>query len=50
MVIGALAGAGLGCGWYPLAGGSTGTTIDPSPLSSTLYGLILGVLVAGSFQ
>jgi hypothetical protein len=51
ILIGAIVGAGLGFGWYKLVGCSTGTCpLTSNPVISTLYGAVLGVLVATSFH
>ena len=49
LIIGVLAGAGLGFGWYKLVGCSTGTCpLTSNPVISTLYGAGLGLLLAAS--
>ena len=51
LVIGAVAGAGLGYGWYKLVGCPTGACpLTRHPLITVLYGLAVGALVAGSFR
>lgn len=51
IVIGAIVGAGLGFGWYKLAGCSNGACpLTSSPFVSTLYGTVVGVLIATSFH
>lgn len=51
ILIGAAAGAVLGFGWYKLVGCSTGTCpLTSNPIVSTLYGMIVGALIAGSFH
>jgi len=51
ILIGAVVGAGLGFGWYKLVGCSTGTCpLTSNPYISTLYGTVMGVLVASSFH
>ena len=51
LVIGAAGGAVLGFGWYKLAGCSTGACpLTSNPIISTLYGMVVGALVAGSFR
>ena len=47
-VLGIVIGAALGYGYYRLVGCSTGTCpITSSPYISTLYGAVMGVLIAG---
>lgn len=49
IIIGATAGAGLGFGWHKIAGCATGTCpLAGNPFTSTIYGAVLGVLVASS--
>jgi hypothetical protein len=49
LVIGAAIGAGLGYGWYRLVGCPTGACpLTRHPLITILYGLAMGMLVAGS--
>ena len=51
ILIGALVGGGLGFAYYKFVGCSTGTCpLTSNPIISTLYGLIVGVLVASSFH
>ncbi|HZT21770.1 MAG TPA: DUF6132 family protein [Verrucomicrobiae bacterium] len=51
ILIGAVIGAGLGYGWYRVVGCSTGTCpLTRHPLISTLYGTIVGALIAASFH
>lgn len=51
ILIGAIVGAGLGFGWYKLVGCSTGTCpLTSNPFISTLYGMVVGVLIATSFH
>lgn len=51
ILIGAVIGAVLGFGWYKLVGCSTGTCpLTSHPVVSTLYGMTLGALIAGSFH
>jgi hypothetical protein len=51
ILIGAAVGAGLGFGWYKLAGCSRGTCpLTSNPFISTLYGTVVGALVASSFH
>ncbi len=49
IAIGAVIGGGLGFAWYKLVGCSTGTCpLTSNPYVSTLYGMAVGALVAGS--
>jgi hypothetical protein len=49
LVIGLVVGGGLGFGWYQLAGCSTGACpLTSHPVVSTLFGMVMGLLVAGS--
>lgn len=51
ILIGATIGGGLGFGYYKLVGCSTGSCpLTSNPFMSTLYGLIVGILVASSFH
>ncbi|MDE3066092.1 MAG: YtxH domain-containing protein [Verrucomicrobiota bacterium] len=51
ILIGAAVGAGLGFGWYRFVGCSTGTCpLTSHPVISTLYGAVVGALIAGSFH
>jgi hypothetical protein len=51
IVIGALVGAVLGFGWYKLVGCSTGACpLTSNPFTSTLFGMVMGALAAGSFR
>jgi hypothetical protein len=51
MIIGAVVGGGLGFGYYKLVGCSTGTCpLTSSPIISTLYGIVVGVLLASSLH
>ena len=51
ILIAAAAGGGLGFGWYKLVGCSTGTCpITSNPVISTVYGAVLGALLATSFR
>lgn len=51
LLIGAVAGAVLGFGWHKLVGCSMGACpLTSNPVVSTLYGMTLGALIAGSFH
>jgi hypothetical protein len=51
ILIGAVVGAGLGFGWYKLVGCSSGACpLTSHPVVSTLYGMVLGALVASSIR
>ena len=48
-VIGVVVGAALGYGWYRLVGCSTGACpLTSNPYSSSLYGALMGWLIAAS--
>jgi hypothetical protein len=51
IIIGIIVGGCLGFGWYKLVGCSTGACpLTSHPVISTIYGAVLGVLVATSFH
>jgi hypothetical protein len=51
MLVGAALGAGLGFGWHKLAGCATGSCpLTSNPFVSTLYGMVVGGLIATSFH
>ena len=51
IIAGIVVGAGLGFGWYKLVGCSTGACpLTSNPVISTIYGGVLGVLVATNFH
>lgn len=51
ITIGILVGGGLGFGYYKFVGCSTGTCpLTSNPIISTIYGAVLGVLLATSFR
>jgi uncharacterized membrane protein YedE/YeeE len=49
IIIGAVVGGALGFGWYKLVGCPTGACpLTSNPFVSTVYGMIVGALVARS--
>jgi hypothetical protein len=49
--IGVIVGGGLGFAYYKFVGCSSGTCpLTSNPFISTLYGMVVGALVAGSFH
>ena len=51
ILIGVVVGGSLGFGWYKLVGCSTGTCpLTSNPFTSTLFGMVMGVLIATSFH
>ena len=51
VIIGVIVGGGLGFAYYKFVGCSTGTCpLTSNPFISTLYGMVVGALVAGSFH
>jgi Family of unknown function (DUF6132) len=51
ILLGAVVGAILGFGWYKLVGCSTGgCPLTSNPFISTLYGTVVGALIATSFH
>jgi hypothetical protein len=51
IVIGVLVGGGLGFAWYKLVGCSSGACpLTSNPFISTLYGSVLGALLASSLH
>jgi hypothetical protein len=51
IIIGAVVGGGLGFAYYKFVGCSTGTCpLTSNPIISSLYGMVVGALVAGSFR
>ncbi len=50
-VVGAVVGGGLGFAYYKFIGCSTGTCpLTSHPVISTIYGAVLGALIANSFR
>lgn len=51
LLIGGVVGGGLGFVYYKFVGCSTGTCpLTSNPVISTIYGMVLGALVASSFH
>ena len=51
IIIGIVVGGGLGFGYYKFIGCSSGTCpLTSNPYISTIYGAVLGVLVASSLR
>jgi len=51
IIIGSVVGGGLGFAYYKFVGCSTGTCpLTSNPIISSLYGMLVGALVAGSFH
>lgn len=51
VIIGGLAGGCLGFAYYKLVGCSTGTCpLTSNPFVSTLYGMVVGALIASSIR
>jgi hypothetical protein len=51
ILIGIIAGGGLGFGWHKLVGCSTGTCpLTSNPVISTIFGAVFGALLATSFH
>lgn len=51
ILIGAVVGGGLGWAYYKLVGCSSGACpLTGSPLASTIYGTVVGALVASSLH
>jgi hypothetical protein len=51
ILIGTVAGGGLGFAYYKFIGCSTGTCpLTSNPVISTIYGAIMGILIATSFR
>jgi hypothetical protein len=50
-ILGVVIGGGLGFGYYKLVGCSTGACpLTSNPWISTIYGMVVGALIAGSFR
>jgi len=51
VILGASIGGGLGFGYYKFVGCSTGACpLTSHPVISTIYGAIIGMLLAGNFH
>ncbi len=51
VVLGAVVGGGLGFAYYKFVGCSSGTCpLTSNPIISTIYGLVVGALIAGSLR
>jgi len=51
IIIGAIIGGGLGFAYYKFIGCSTGTCpLTSHPVASSLYGMVVGALVASSIH
>ena len=51
LIIGVCVGVGLGFAYYKFVGCSTGTCpLTSNPYISTIYGMVVGSLVASSFH
>ena len=51
LVVGIIVGGTLGFGYYKLVGCSTGgCPLTSNPWISTMYGMVLGGMIAGSFR
>ena len=51
IILGIIVGGSLGFGWYKLVGCSTGACpLTSHPVISTIYGAVVGVLIATSFR
>jgi hypothetical protein len=51
VIIGAMIGGGLGFVYYRLVGCPSGTCpLTSNPIISTIYGMVVGALIAGSLH
>jgi len=51
LIIGACVGGGLGFAYYKFVGCSSGTCpLTSNPIISTIYGMIMGAVVASAFH
>jgi len=51
LILGVVVGGGLGFAYYKFVGCATGTCpLTSNPIISTIYGAVLGAVVAGSFR
>ena len=51
LLIGAAAGGVLGYGWHKLVGCRTGNCpLTATPVAATLYGMVIGILIAVSYR
>lgn len=51
IIISAVVGGGLGFGYYKLVGCASGTCpLTSNPWISSIYGAVMGVLIASSFK
>lgn len=51
IIIGVLAGGGIGFGYYKFIGCSSGTCpLTSNPYISTIYGMVLGAMIAGNIH
>lgn len=51
LIIGAVVGGGLGFAYYKFVGCSSGTCpLTSNPIVSTIYGMVVGALIASSLH
>ena len=51
LILGVVVGGGLGFAYYKFVGCATGTCpLTSNPIISTIYGAVLGAVVAGTFR